>query len=313
MNKRECKGLWIPIEIYLDERLSSQDVFLIAEIDSLDNGEGCFARNEHFCKRMKIKERAVQNHLKELEKLGLIEIVLNRKNNTRRIFSNVKEIVYEQEKTKRNKLRELTQKNAQAGAKNCVSTYIENTKENTTLEKNTKKENSKDQIVEHNEMVETTSTKSSECEKEFESTWKYCFMEYRKFQRPLGSKSEAKGRFEKQIKKYGLETVKQAIYNYTQDCIEREFGFKHLSSFLALTKKYVEEWKNESENHKAFLELKQTPQNTLKNARGFENKLEREERLVKENREQINRVLSDSEEEVDLPWLSKTNNSKMLN
>ena len=162
-----------------------------------------------------------------------------------------------------------------------------------------KKEISEDQIVESNKMVKTTSSKSSELEKEFESTWRYCFDEYKKAQRPLGSKSEAKDRFLKQVKKQDLEIVKQSIYNYVQDCIKREFGFKHLSSFLSTSKKHVEEWKNGSENHKALLELKQTPQNTQKNGRGFENGFDRVQRESEQRKEQINRVFTKPADEMD--------------
>lgn len=50
---RDFKGVWIPKEVWLDNRLSALDKIILTEIDSLDQGEeGCFASNEYianFC------------------------------------------------------------------------------------------------------------------------------------------------------------------------------------------------------------------------------------------------------------------------
>lgn len=45
--KRDFKGVWIPREIWLDQRLSLTEKFLLMEIDSLDGADGCFATNEY--------------------------------------------------------------------------------------------------------------------------------------------------------------------------------------------------------------------------------------------------------------------------
>ena len=37
--ERDFKGVWIPKEVWLDERLSMLDKGIFAEIDSLDKGE----------------------------------------------------------------------------------------------------------------------------------------------------------------------------------------------------------------------------------------------------------------------------------
>jgi DNA-binding MarR family transcriptional regulator len=313
--KRAFKGLWIPAEIYLSEDLNMQEVFILAEVDSLDNGEGCFAKNEHFCKRMNIKERAVQNHIKSLQEKNYLEVVLNRKNNTRVIYSNLQLKVYEE--TTRKKMRRVAQNNAQADANKCVSTYRENKLEN-KLEKTNKKESSENHIVEPNEMVETESKIPSvffskeevreeneriakaqrdyckeitENKKEFESMWRYFFDEYKKEGKPLGSKSEANKNFLKKLKTREIEEIKQSFYNYFHDCKMRGYGFMHLVSFLSSSKKYVEEWKNGSENHQALLELKNKPQKNQNNGSRFESKTERVERNVREQRESITSVL----------------------
>ena len=40
-NERSFQGVWIPKEIYLDDRLGALDKILLAEIASLDTGDGC--------------------------------------------------------------------------------------------------------------------------------------------------------------------------------------------------------------------------------------------------------------------------------
>jgi len=308
MMKKECKGLWIPIEIYENEELSVQDIFLLCEIHSLDNGEGCFAKNEHFCGRMKIKERAMQNHLNLLSKGGFIKIVLNRKNNTRVIFSNVNLKVYEIEQTRRKKLRELTQNNAGPDAKNCVSIYKEeNTLENTLLEKKqTKKETHENQIVEPNKMVDTESKIPSESEKEkinanFEYVWKEYSEACKKQNRRPGNKSKSSKLFDYAIKNKWDSEVVESILFYAEDCILRNCYLKNLESFLSKSENYVEEWKNGSENHQALLELKNKPQKHQNNSSRFESKTERVERNVREQRESITSVLEGLPDELFAP------------
>lgn len=52
-DNRDFKGIWIPRTIWLDDRLNALDKVILAEIDSLDQGErGCYASNQHiadFC------------------------------------------------------------------------------------------------------------------------------------------------------------------------------------------------------------------------------------------------------------------------
>ena len=49
---RDFKGIWIPKEIWLDERLNALDKIILAEINSLDGEDGCYASNQYlaeFC------------------------------------------------------------------------------------------------------------------------------------------------------------------------------------------------------------------------------------------------------------------------
>lgn len=74
---RDFKGVWIPKEVYLDERLTALEKIIFVEIDSLDDGEnGCFASNEYladFCQCTKVKVSTAISKLiklKYLEKAG---------------------------------------------------------------------------------------------------------------------------------------------------------------------------------------------------------------------------------------------------
>lgn len=71
MVNRDFKGVWIPKEIYLDERLTALDKIILVEIDSLDDEKtGCFASNEYladFCQCSKAKVTSAISKLIEFE------------------------------------------------------------------------------------------------------------------------------------------------------------------------------------------------------------------------------------------------------
>lgn len=72
--ERGFKGIWIPKEIWLNEELSAIEKILLAEIDSLDNGNGCYASNEYFAKFFDLSIRGIQRYLKHLTEIGYISI-----------------------------------------------------------------------------------------------------------------------------------------------------------------------------------------------------------------------------------------------
>ena len=73
---RNFNGIWIPGELWLDERLTSTDKFILSEIDSLDCGEDhCCASDEYFIKIFKIGKSTLHTSLAKLRFLGLIEDV----------------------------------------------------------------------------------------------------------------------------------------------------------------------------------------------------------------------------------------------
>ena len=72
--ERGFKGIWIPKEIWLNKELSPTEKILLAEIDSLDNGNGCYASNEYFAKFFDLTVRRIQQYLKRLTEIGYISI-----------------------------------------------------------------------------------------------------------------------------------------------------------------------------------------------------------------------------------------------
>lgn len=70
--KRGFKGIWIPKEIWLSEDISILEKCLLAEIDSLDNDEGCYASNLYFSEFFGISEKSISNHIKKLKDKGYI-------------------------------------------------------------------------------------------------------------------------------------------------------------------------------------------------------------------------------------------------
>lgn len=70
--ERGFKGIWIPREIYLNQDLSPTEKILLAEVESLDKGEGCYASNKYFAQFLKISEGQCANVLTSLRKKGLL-------------------------------------------------------------------------------------------------------------------------------------------------------------------------------------------------------------------------------------------------
>lgn len=72
---RDFKGIWIPKEIWLDERLNTVDKIILLEVDSLDSSEeGCYASNEYLSEFCKCSESTISNSINKLIKLGYIEV-----------------------------------------------------------------------------------------------------------------------------------------------------------------------------------------------------------------------------------------------
>jgi len=71
-NERNFKGVWIPKEIWLDDRLSPLDKIMLVEIDSLDNEKGCFKSNKKFAEFMQCGVNTITRSINKLTELGYI-------------------------------------------------------------------------------------------------------------------------------------------------------------------------------------------------------------------------------------------------
>lgn len=87
---RDFKGIWIPKEIWFDERLNILDKVILSEVDSLDNKEtGCIASNEYLAKFCQCSESKVSTSISKLIKLKYL--YLESFNGRKRILrSNIK-------------------------------------------------------------------------------------------------------------------------------------------------------------------------------------------------------------------------------
>ena len=77
---RDFKGVWIPKEIWLSEKLSLMEKVLFVEIHSLDNERGCFASNRHFAEFFGISERQIRNYVSSLKTKGFVKVTIANRN-----------------------------------------------------------------------------------------------------------------------------------------------------------------------------------------------------------------------------------------
>lgn len=70
---RQFKGVWIPKEVWLDEKLTYFEKAVYAEIDSLDGEDGCFASNKYLAGFFGCTERNIQRALAHLSELGYVK------------------------------------------------------------------------------------------------------------------------------------------------------------------------------------------------------------------------------------------------
>lgn len=74
--ERDFKGIWIPKEVWLDERLGVLDKVILMEIDSLDvDDDGCYASNEYLADFCQCTETKVSTSISKLIKLLYLEVV----------------------------------------------------------------------------------------------------------------------------------------------------------------------------------------------------------------------------------------------
>lgn len=74
--ERDFKGVWIPKEIWFDERLTMLEKGILIEINSLDCGEnGCYSSNKYIADFCKCSESAVSKAISKLTELGYLHVI----------------------------------------------------------------------------------------------------------------------------------------------------------------------------------------------------------------------------------------------
>lgn len=145
MDNRDFKGVWIPKEVWLDDRLSALDKIILTEIDSLDGERGCYASNKRLADFCQCSESKISKSVSLLIDLNYIYV---------ESFDGRKRIL----RSRLSKNNNQTSKNYDAGEqkKRHINTNI-----NTTI--NTNKINNNDQPAKPADSVLVS---------EFEELWK---------------------------------------------------------------------------------------------------------------------------------------------
>jgi len=147
---RDFKGVWIPKEVWLNDKLSLVEKCLLVEIDSLDKGEkGCFASNEYLANFFNLSESRMANIISALKKRGYLrQIYFDGRQRGLRI---VKSEVWFTENDKADlpkKVKQTTRKrehtNTMNNTLNNTDYIIENPSEFSSFEKVTIEENNLD-------------------------------------------------------------------------------------------------------------------------------------------------------------------------
>ncbi len=68
------RGLWIPMEIMMDKRLTNTEKIVISVLISLDGGQGCFATNNYLAEFCTIRPETVSRVISKAKKLGLLDV-----------------------------------------------------------------------------------------------------------------------------------------------------------------------------------------------------------------------------------------------
>ena len=119
---RDFKGVWIPKEVWLDEKLSWMEKLFLVEIDSLDAEKGCFASNRYFGQFFQLSNSRVSEIISQLVEKGYVTTFL----------------VYDGKQVKQRILTPtIPIRKVEGGIRNTEGGYSEKAKDNNTLINNT--------------------------------------------------------------------------------------------------------------------------------------------------------------------------------
>ena len=135
---RKFTGMWIPAEVYLDNRIIWEEKILYSEIKSFrDNGNECFFSNENIAAFLGKSISAVHRYIQTLKSIGYIKIYF--KDNQRyfentRYLKNINTEIIEEEYEQRKENKGI--KNDTSGVSKMICRGIKNDIHNSTV-KNT--------------------------------------------------------------------------------------------------------------------------------------------------------------------------------
>ena len=93
-HERRFLGVWIPKEIWLSEELTLQEKAFLAEIQSLDNEDGCYASNGYFAKFFDLSKTRVSLVIKSLVEKEYVTSEIQYKEGTKEILKRVLKVCY---------------------------------------------------------------------------------------------------------------------------------------------------------------------------------------------------------------------------
>ncbi len=85
---RKFKGIWMPAALWEYPGMNITERCFFAEIDSLDHGDGCWAKNNHFSKLFKLSKNRCSEIINKMAEKGFIRIEIA-ENGDRRMFQNI--------------------------------------------------------------------------------------------------------------------------------------------------------------------------------------------------------------------------------
>lgn len=91
--ERKFAGVWIDSEIYLAADITPTEKLLIAEINSLDKGDGCFAGNDYFAEFFITTPGNISNMISRLKDKGLVLDVSTDDGRRLKISDDIKKIL----------------------------------------------------------------------------------------------------------------------------------------------------------------------------------------------------------------------------
>ena len=72
---RNFKGVWIKKELWFDANITPTEMKLLAEVDSLDHGNGWFASNKYLGIFLRVSEGRIANMISDLRKRGYVTTI----------------------------------------------------------------------------------------------------------------------------------------------------------------------------------------------------------------------------------------------